>query len=283
MLAKEQLASGNLKEAIEITQDLVRRKPEDVKERILLFQLYCVNGDWLKAKKQLPIIREFDAGAIPMVETYSRLLDMEQLREEVFSGDKTPLLFGEPKEWLSYLVQALKFDIDNKPEAAAELRDRAFEEAEAISGTINGEKFEWLADADPRLGPVLELMMSNAYYWVPFSAIKSIRIPEPRDLRDMCWTPVNLLWVNGGPANGFIPTRYVETVQADDPHLKLSRLTAWQGDKPIGQRMFADETTEVPLLEVRAINFDSELDIHKELGPLADDGDHSSSAEGGHG
>lgn len=51
MPAKEQLASGNLKEALEITQAHVRKKPEDVKERILLFQLYCINGDWLKAKK----------------------------------------------------------------------------------------------------------------------------------------------------------------------------------------------------------------------------------------
>lgn len=283
MPAKEHLATGNLQEALKITQEQVRKKPEDVKERILLFQLYCVNGDWFKAKKQLPIIRQFDESAVPMVETYSRLLDMEQLREEVFSGDKTPLLFGEPKEWLSFLVQALKFDTEKNEQAAIDLRDKAFEEADAISGTINGEKFEWLADADPRLGPVLELMMSNAYYWVPFSAIKSIRIPEPRDLRDMCWTPVNLLWVNGGPANGFIPTRYVETVHSDDPNLKLSRLTTWDGDRPIGQRMFAHESAEIPLLEVRAINFDTELDIHKDIGPVTGADDAASSTEGGHG
>lgn len=283
MPAKEQLASGNLKEALEITQAHVRKKPEDVKERILLFQLYCINGDWLKAKKQLPIIRQFDDSALPMVETYSRLIDMEQFREEVFKGEKTPLLFGEPKKWLSYLRLALKFDSDKASQAAVKLREQAFEEAETISGSINGEKFEWLADADPRLGPVLELMMSNAYYWVPYSAIKSIRIPEPRDLRDMCWTPVNLLWINGGPASGFVPTRYVETIHADDPNLKLSRLTTWKDDKPIGQRMFAHETSEFSLLEVRSINFDSEFDVHKELGPINSTGDAAFTPEEGHG
>ncbi len=283
MHAKEHLATGNLQEALKITQEKVRKKPEIVKERILLFQLYCVNGDWFKAQKQLSIIRKFDLSAVPMAETYSRLLDMEQLREGVFSGDKTPLLFGEPKEWLSFLVQALRFDTEKNGQAATDLRDQAFGEADAISGTINGEKFEWLADADPRLGPVLELMMSNAYYWVPFSAIKSIRIPEPRDLRDMCWTPVNILWVNGGPANGFIPSRYVETVHSKDPNLKLSRLTTWDGDRPIGQRMFAHENSEVPLLEVRAINFDSELDIHKDIGPVTGADDDASPTERGHG
>ncbi|KZL12579.1 ImpE protein [Pseudovibrio axinellae] len=283
MHAKEHLATGNLKEALESTQETVREHPEDVKERILLFQLYCINGDWLKAKKQLPVIRQFDVSAIPMVETYSRLIDMEQFREEVFSSDKTPLLFGEPKEWLSYLIQALKFDVKKNNQAATELREQAFEEAEAISGAINGETFEWLADADPRLGPVLELMMSNAYYWVPFSAIKSIRIPEPRDLRDMCWTPVNLLWVNGGPANGFIPTRYVETVLADDANLKLSRLTTWVDEKPVGQRMFVSEATEVSLQEIRSVNFDSALDIHKELGPIHSGDDGPSSRKPDHG
>ena len=37
--------------------------------------------------------------------------------------------------------------------AGAELRDKAFEAAPTNAGKINGEAFEWIADADERLGP----------------------------------------------------------------------------------------------------------------------------------
>lgn len=269
MDAKDLLSTGNLAEALAKTQEDVRRTPDRTEERILLFQLYCLNGDWIKAKKQLPVIKSMRPESLPMVETYSRLIDMESLRLDVFAGRRTPLLFGQPEAWLSYLLQALKFDGENNVEAADELRDKAFDEAEAISGQINSTKFEWLADSDPRLGPVLELMMSNAYYWIPFSAIKTIRIQEPTDLRDQVWTAANLQWINGGPAVGFIPTRYVSTLKQEDPRLKLSSLTSWIGDEPVGQRTFVHPNGEVSLMDVRNITFDTNMDVHKELGPIS--------------
>ena len=273
MDAKDLLSTGNLSEALSKTQEDVRKTPDRVEERILLFQLYCLNGDWLKAKKQLPIIKKMRPESLPMVETYSLLIDMESLRQDVFSGKRTPLLFGEPHSWISYLLQAIKFDSEHNSPAANNLRNQAFEEATAIPGQINGIQFDWLADSDPRLGPVLEVMMSNAYYWIPFSAIKTIRIQEPKDLRDMVWMPTNLQWINGGPAVGFIPTRYAGTLNQTDQRLKLSALTTWVGDEPLGQRTFVHPNGEVSLMDIRNITFDSDLDVHKELGPVTHEED----------
>ena len=32
---------------------------------------------------------------------------------------------------------------------------------------IDGKAFAWMADADMRLGPVLEAVINGRYYWVP--------------------------------------------------------------------------------------------------------------------
>ena len=35
--------------------------------------------------------------------------------------------------------------------------------------------FEWIADADDRLGPVLEAIVNGRYYWVPFERVRRIQ------------------------------------------------------------------------------------------------------------
>ena len=92
--------------------------------------------------------------------------------------------------------------------AAQELRDKAYEAAPAVSGKINDTPFEWIADADSRLGPMLEAVVNGKYYWVPLSAIHELLIEAPSDLRDLVWIPANFTWTNGGQVGWLIPTRY---------------------------------------------------------------------------
>src|SRR5205085_9395303 len=84
------------------------------------------------------------------------VITCEMLRRDVFAGKRTPLIFGEPMEWVGLLVQANGLVAKGEFEPAAEARAKAFDAAPASSGKINDEPFEWIADADSRLGPVLE-------------------------------------------------------------------------------------------------------------------------------
>ena len=68
-------------------------------------------------------------------------------------------------------------------------RARAFDAAPAVSGDIDGQPFEWIADADMRLGPMLEAVVNGRYFWMPFSAIARAVFEPPADLRDAVWTP----------------------------------------------------------------------------------------------
>ena len=70
--------------------------------------------------------------------------------------------------------------------------------APTASGTIDGKPFEWIADADPRLGPIMEAMVDGKYYWVPFTRLSRLDIEAPADLRDQVWMPAHFTWSNGG-------------------------------------------------------------------------------------
>jgi len=146
--------------------------------------------------------------------------------------------------------------------AAADVRARAFEAAPAVAGTLDGQPFEWIADADSRLGPLLEVILDGKYYWVPFSRIARMEMDKPTDLRDLVWTPMRFVWTNGGAVTGHVPVRYAGTENAPDDALKLARSTTWQEAAPdcflgLGQRVLATDAGDHPLLECRAIELNA--------------------------
>lgn len=252
------LKSGDLGGCLASLQAEVRAKPQDAKLRIFLFQLLCVLGDWKRAVTQLKLCAELDPTATSMAQTYREAIICEVYREKVFSGEKQPLVFGEPQEWTALLLNALKLLAEGREAEAAMLRDKAFDLAPAAAGTLNETAFEWIADADTRFGPLLEIIVNGKYYWLPFTAIAEIRADPPSDLRDAVWTAVNLTLANGGEVVGLIPSRYPGTIQAGDALQKLARATDWT-ETPggwffgLGQRVFATDAGEVALFDMRRL------------------------------
>src|SRR5690606_17346373 len=121
-----------------------------------------------------------------------------------------------------------------------------------------GEPIEWVADADSRLGPMLELILNGRYYWAPFERIARLRIEPPADLRDTIWAPAQVTWSNGGEHVALVPARYVGSESDEDNAVRLARLTRWEAVSDAcytgrGQRMLATDTGEHPLLEVREL------------------------------
>jgi type VI secretion system protein ImpE len=259
---EEDVRSGRLEEALAGLQAAVRKAPADSKQRVLLFQLLSVMGQWERAMTQLNVVGDLDAKTLPMVQTYRSALKCEELRAEVFAGKRTPLLFGEPAQWAALLVQSLILGAQGRVEESEALHTKAFEEAPATSGKIDGQPFAWLADADGRLGPVLEAIVDGKYYWIPFCNLRTIRIEKPVDLRDLAWIPAYLTLANGGEVVSLIPTRYPGSEASSDAAIRMARKTDWTLRKDgsslgLGQRMLATDRSDHPLLEVRSIEFDS--------------------------
>lgn len=266
--ASELLRTGEVSAALGALQDEIRANPQKASLRNFLFQLLCVTGDWERALKQLDVAGQLDSAASPMVQTYRDAIACEALRAKVFAGETSPLIFGDPQEWVALLVQALNVAAGGDLPGATALRERALEQAPAVPGTIDGEPFEWLADADSRLGPILEAVINGRYYWVPMSRVSSIKFDAPEDLRDVVWMPAYFTWANGGETVGLIPTRYVGSHASEDGRVQLARMTAWdeQGNDVfhgLGQRMLASDAGEYPLMDVREIV----LEVPEEAAP----------------
>jgi type VI secretion system protein ImpE len=258
MQADEHLRQGNPRAALEQLQEIVRRDPSSSSWRVYLFQLLAVNGAWERAATQLGVLAEMDSKTEAMVRTYRETLLCEALRARIFTGDKTPMIFGEPEPWAAWLTQAAMLVRDGKIAEAEALREKALEEAPAVPGTIDGQPFAWIADADTRLGPLLEAIVFGKYYWIPFSRIRGIELEPPSDLRDFVWMPAQFTWSNGGNAVGFIPTRYPESESSEDGLIRLARKTEWRQTgaatwQGLGQRMFATDGGEFSLCDVRSI------------------------------
>src|SRR3954469_4055419 len=217
--AEQSLKGGDPAAALVHLQERVRANPSDSRLRIFLFQLLCVTGQWDRALTQLGVASNLDPEAMAMAQTYGDAVRWEAIRDGVFAGRKSPLIFGEPEQWLALLIEALLVAGRGELERSAELRALAFEVAPAPAGAVDGRPFEWIADADSRLGPVLEAIINGRYYWVPFSRVRQLTMEAPEDLRDMVWMPAHLDFDNGGESLALIPTRYPGSQGTDDPSL----------------------------------------------------------------
>jgi type VI secretion system protein ImpE len=239
-------------------QEQVRKDPSNPRLRVFLFQLLAVLGHWERAQTQLKVCAELDPANLLMAQMYREAILCEVLRAEVFAGLRTPLVFGDPEQWIALLIEALRLDHEGLVAEARDLRSQALEQAPAIAGSVDEQPFEWIADADSRLGPVLEAVVNGRYYWVPFHRLAKLDIEAPADLRDLVWMPAQLQWVNGGSASGLIPTRYAGSERSTDPHILMSRKTEWnelvEGSySGLGQRLFVTDRNEYPLMDVRSI------------------------------
>jgi len=264
MSAVDAIRAGRIEDALLILQTEVRQNPAEQKHRVFLFQLLVVMGQWERALVQLNVAGELDAGNLHMVHAYREALQCEALREAIFAGTHTPIVFGEPEPWIARMVEALRLDIQGDHTGAQQLRMAALEDAPATPGSIDGERFEWIADGDTRLGPILEALVNGRYYWIPFCRIKKINVEAPTDLRDRVWTPVRFTWVNGGETVGFVPTRYPGTTGTSDNEMLMACKTVWNEPSDgayhgLGQRMLTTDRGDYSLMDARRIEFDIEV------------------------
>jgi type VI secretion system protein ImpE len=257
-VAEQTLKGGDPVAALAQLQEQVRARPADPKLRVFLFQLLCVLGQWERALNQLDVASNLDPEALAMAQTYRDAVQCEAVRDDVFGGRKSPLIFGQPDQWLALLIESLLLQGQGEHQRSMQLRAQAFDEAPTTSGDIDGRPFAWISDADSRLGPVLEAVINGRYYWIPFSRLNKIELEPPEDLRDMVWIPARLQFENGGETVALIPTRYPGSASSGDGLIALARKTVWEEIGPdshrgLGQRVLATDADEVPLLEARTI------------------------------
>src|SRR6185503_8605771 len=136
-VAEQSLKDGDPVAALAQLQEQVRARPADPKLRVFLFQLLCVLGQWERALNQLNVASSLDPEAVAMAQTYGDAVRCEAVRDDVFEGKKSPMIFGQPDQWLALLIESLL--VGGDAERSNDLRARAFDEAPTTEGTIDGK------------------------------------------------------------------------------------------------------------------------------------------------
>jgi len=222
--------AGRLKEAIDALGDELKKQPLDTKRRTFLFELLCFAGDYGRAEKQLDVLADTNKDAAAGSMLYRAALHAERERQDMFGRDALPL--GAPRP--------------------------------VSGGELNGEAFEEISDADPRIGTNLEAFIAGSYTWIPFAYIESIETEPPKRLRDLLWLPAILHTTSDFRLQDLgevlLPViAPLSWAHADDA-VRLGRTTVWEDDPkhgqlPLGQKLLLRGEEEVPFLEMRKLTF----------------------------
>jgi type VI secretion system protein ImpE len=228
--ARAHFEAGRLDDAIEVLGAELRSDPTDVRRRTFLFELLCFAGQYDRAEKQLEVV----AGASPEAGLgawlYRSALHAERTRQEMFDAGATPGDGDAP--------------------------------ASPVEGSLNGNAFGTLVDADERVGPRLELFAAGQYTWIPLEHIQSIHMEPPTQLRDLLWAPAR---VQTAPTfqglelgEVLIPVLAPGSWRSDDDEVRLGRVTDWHEltdgrPVPIGQKLLLVDDEPFPILELRTL------------------------------
>jgi type VI secretion system protein ImpE len=221
-------AAGQLGAAIDVLGVELRSNPGDAQRRAFLFELTSFAGDWGRAEKQLDVLASAGNMAEAGAMLYRAAITAERVREHMF-------------------------DTGDFPSAPA---------PHPVAGTLNGEPFAEIADADPRVGARLEVMAGGRYLWLPFAHIATLVMPAPTRLRDLRWAPAQIRL--GSQVRDqelgevLLPALSPAAWRHDDDDIRLGRAVDWEelpsGDfAPIGQKVLVVDGRHVPLLEVREL------------------------------
>lgn len=233
--ASQLFQAGRVKEAVQALSAELRNNPSDSRGRTFLFELLCFSGEYERAEKQLDVLAEAGPNSEIGALLYRSALQAERTRQDLFQKKEYP-----------------------KPSGGASAG------AETVTGTLNGKPFQAITDADPRIGPRLEVFAGGNYLWLNFEHLASIQIPQPRRLRDLIWSPAV---VRVGPAlksaelgEVLLPVLSPFAWQHSDDAVRLGRMTVWEEDEsgeavPVGQKMLLVDGEEFPLLDIRQLEF----------------------------
>jgi type VI secretion system protein ImpE len=227
--ARELYQAGRLDEAVRALGSALRSDPANVRARTFLFELLCFAGEYDRAAKHLDVIsdssKEANLGAL----LYRSALHAERTRQQMFQT--VGQVGGSPPP-------------------------------SALSGTLNGQAFTSISDADPRIGARLEVFAAGQYTWIPFQHVASVSVAEPKQLRDLLWAQAS---VRAGPkfkdfefGEVLIPAVAPLSWKHPDWQVRLGREIDWQTlpdgvEAPLGPKMLEVDGELIPILEVREL------------------------------
>jgi len=269
MNSRELYQAGKLNEAVQALGSELRNDPTDTRRRTFLFELLCFTGEYDRAEKQLDILADAGKEAAMGTLLYRSALQAARTRRDMFEKKTFPL-GSQPSDAggtaCATATSPAFSEVGQAVPPASPACGRSFHGSSGsggAGGTLNGQPFETIEDADPRIGARLEVFAAGAYLWLPFEHIASVRMEPPKRLRDTIWIPAILQ--TGPKCKGLdlgevlLPALTPLVSKHPQDSVRLGRETVWEqadGETvPAGQKLLLVDGEEIPILEVRNLLF----------------------------
>jgi type VI secretion system protein ImpE len=262
MEAKGLLDAGRLSEAIESLTREVKAHPTDATRRMFLFELLLFAGEWERALKHLDVAAGGDAQTEVGAQVYRNNVRAMRERERLWDEGVAPNFLSEPTRDVQLHLAAVAEWRAGGAARAAELLDEAEDLRGPLTGRVDGREFSGWRDADDFLAPVLELIISDKYTWLPYAEVRRVELAPPKRLRDMVWCQARVETRRGVSGEMFVPALYEGSGRHADDEVRLGRVTQWEGggeegpERAAGLRLFVAGDEELAISEVRRIEFD---------------------------
>jgi type VI secretion system protein ImpE len=223
--------AGRLDEAIQSLGAVLRSDPGDAQRRAFLFELLCFAGELDRAEKQLDVLAGGNAQAGMGALLYRSAIHAQRTRVAMFQEGTFPRMGLPPAP---------------------------------VPGSLNGRSFSRLEDADPRIGARLEVFAAGQYTWIAFENVVSLRMAPPQRLRDLLWAHAQLRTTGAAAVEDLgevvVPVLTSLAALHPDDMVRLGRMTEWEqledgSEAPVGQKLLLVDGEEIPILEVRELEF----------------------------
>ncbi len=246
--ARTALDDGRLADALALQRIAVGNDPDDSPARLFLFELLALAGETAEALRQLALV-ESDAATWPAArKAFRDLLRADARRAPRL---RRPDFLAEPPRHLRCRWNAALCHGRGQSEQAIRWLDRADELTPEVSGFVDGREFAGLRDSDDRFAALFEVFLGRRTAWVPFEAVRTLRIAPAEHLLDLVFRPARLTLADGTAHAVALPLLYPGSAQEGDD-LALGQLVDWT----------SADTGLVCGLGARVLTFgDEELDL----------------------
>ena len=254
MSAEELFKEGHLAEALAAQRLAVQAQPADAAGRLFLCELLLFQGELDAVRAELDLLPCEPEGMDDYLAAYHALLTAEAKRRRLLL-DKDPQFLAEPPEHAALRLQAVDLLRRRSPEVLDKI-DEADAAAPEIRGHVDGREFQGLRDGDDLFGSVLEVLREEDYLWIPFEAIRNLKLREAESSRDWLFVPADVKLKTGEELFVHLPALYLGSDQHPEEGIRLGLETDWYADEDgptrgLGLRIWTLDEEELTPWEFR--------------------------------
>lgn len=241
----------------------LKQQPMNLDLRLELIQYYCIDGNWEKALKTVDQYLKINLKDEQSKYLFKNNILCEIKRLNTLTNIDQINFYTSEDQKISDLQHKI-FELFTKNTPIADIENKflsGFDEYQSyLKIQLHDKRILeglWI-DTDHRFSFIIEIFISDQYYWLPLMQIEKVIFKTNEYLSDTLWRRAEIFLKNGQQIAGFIPARYPITCHEKiSDEIKQNKETIWtnKGSLSIGQgqKTWTNSSDDIGLLDIDMI------------------------------